>query len=35
MMRTREPLQIGAELYGHAGVESDVEIQALMLSARS
>jgi len=32
MMRTREPLQIGAELYGHAGVESDVEIQALMLS---
>ena len=33
MMRTREPLQIGAELYGHAGVESDVEIQALMLSA--
>src|SRR6478735_8992113 len=22
--RTREPLQIGAELYGHAGIESDV-----------
>jgi ATP phosphoribosyltransferase regulatory subunit len=33
MMRTREPLQIGAELYGHAGVESDVEIQALMVKA--
>jgi ATP phosphoribosyltransferase regulatory subunit len=33
MMRTREPLQIGAELYGHAGVESDVEIQSLMISA--
>src|SRR6185436_9361357 len=31
--RTREPLQIGAELYGHAGIESDVEIQRLMLKA--
>ncbi|MEO8040939.1 MAG: ATP phosphoribosyltransferase regulatory subunit, partial [Betaproteobacteria bacterium] len=31
--RTREPLQIGAEIYGHAGVESDVEIQRLMLDA--
>jgi len=31
--RTREPLQIGAEIYGHAGVESDVEIQALMVGA--
>jgi ATP phosphoribosyltransferase regulatory subunit len=31
--RTREPLQIGAEIYGHAGVESDVEIQMLMVSA--
>jgi ATP phosphoribosyltransferase regulatory subunit len=30
-MRTREPLQIGAELYGHAGLESDLEIQRLML----
>lgn len=29
--RTREPLQVGAELYGHAGLESDVEIQRLML----
>src|SRR3954464_6964192 len=33
MKRTREPLQIGAEIYGHAGVESDVEIQQLMLRA--
>jgi ATP phosphoribosyltransferase regulatory subunit len=33
MMHTREPLQIGAELYGHAGVESDIEIQSLMVSA--
>jgi len=31
--RTREPLQIGAELYGHPGVESDVEIQSLLASA--
>ncbi len=30
--RTREPLQIGAELYGHTGVESDLEIQRLMLA---
>lgn len=29
--RTREPFQIGAELYGHSGLESDVEIQHLML----
>jgi ATP phosphoribosyltransferase regulatory subunit len=28
---SRSPLQIGAELYGHAGVESDVEILCLML----
>ncbi len=33
LMRTREPLQIGAELYGHAGIESDLEIQELMLQA--
>lgn len=31
LMRTREPLQIGAELYGHAGLESDLEVQRLML----
>src|SRR5512140_1982491 len=33
LMRTREPLQIGAELYGHSGLESDLEIQRLMLQA--
>ncbi len=33
ILKTREPLQIGAEIYGHAGVESDVEIQLLMLRA--
>jgi ATP phosphoribosyltransferase regulatory subunit len=31
LMRTREPLQVGAELYGHGGIESDLEIQSLML----
>jgi ATP phosphoribosyltransferase regulatory subunit len=33
LFRTREPMQIGAEIYGHAGLESDVEIQGLMLKA--
>ncbi len=33
MMQTREPLQIGAELFGHGGLESDIEIQQLMLKA--
>ena len=33
MNRTREPLQIGAEIYGHRGIESDVEIQRLMMKA--
>ena len=33
MFSTREPLQIGAELFGHNGLESDVEIQRLMLQA--
>ncbi|MES9962803.1 MAG: ATP phosphoribosyltransferase regulatory subunit [Candidatus Sedimenticola sp. 20ELBAFRAG] len=28
---SRSPLQIGAELYGHAGTESDLEILCLML----
>lgn len=28
---SRAPLQIGAELYGHAGIESDIEIISLML----
>ena len=33
VMRTREQLQIGAELYGHNGIESDLEVQRLMLQA--
>jgi ATP phosphoribosyltransferase regulatory subunit len=31
--RSREPLQIGAEIYGHAGIESDLEVQRMMLDA--
>ncbi|TFW13938.1 ATP phosphoribosyltransferase regulatory subunit [Duganella callida] len=30
---TREPLQIGAEMYGHAGLEADAEIQELALAS--
>ena len=30
---TREPIQIGAEIYGHAGIESDLEIQGLLCQA--
>jgi len=33
LAQTREPLQVGAELYGHAGVESDIEIQSLLIKA--
>ena len=33
LMRTREPLQIGAELYGHSDLESDLEVQRLMLKS--
>ena len=29
---TRSPMQVGAELYGHGGVESDVEVLLLMLA---
>lgn len=29
----REPFQIGAELFGHAGIEADLEIQELLLAA--
>ena len=32
---TREPLQIGAEIYGHAGIESDIEMQRLLRAALS
>lgn len=30
---TREPLQIGGEIYGHAGLEADAEIQELVLAS--
>ena len=30
---TREPYQIGAEIYGHAGLEADGEIQELVLAS--
>jgi ATP phosphoribosyltransferase regulatory subunit len=33
LARTREPMQLGAELFGHAGIESDIEIQSLMIKA--
>lgn len=29
--KTRSPMQIGAEIYGHAGLESDLEVIQLML----
>lgn len=29
---SRQPLQLGAELFGHAGIESDIEILHLMLT---
>ncbi|MGR9107446.1 MAG: ATP phosphoribosyltransferase regulatory subunit [Gammaproteobacteria bacterium] len=31
--KSRSPLQVGAELYGHAGIDSDLEIVHLMLEA--
>ncbi|KAF7600881.1 MAG: ATP phosphoribosyltransferase regulatory subunit [Candidatus Dactylopiibacterium carminicum] len=30
MSASREPLQVGAELYGHAGIEADVEVLRLL-----
>ena len=33
MTKMREPLQVGAELYGHAGIEADVEVVRLMVAA--
>ncbi len=33
LSQTRQPLQVGAELFGHAGIESDVEIQRLLAEA--
>lgn len=32
-LATREPLQVGAELYGHAGIEADAEVQKLAVAA--
>ncbi len=32
LSRSRSPLQVGAELYGHAGVASDIEILRLLLA---
>jgi len=31
--RSRESMQVGAELFGHAGLESDIEVQRLMLES--
>ncbi len=33
--KTRSPMQIGAEVYGHAGIESDLEVIRLMLEMLS
>lgn len=33
LAQTREPLQLGAEIFGHAGIESDIEIQRLMVKS--
>ncbi|HSV71704.1 MAG TPA: ATP phosphoribosyltransferase regulatory subunit [Methylibium sp.] len=33
LQATREPLQFGAELYGHCGLEADLEIQDLALDS--
>ncbi len=33
LAHTREPIQVGAELYGHQGDESDIEIQTLMIQS--
>jgi ATP phosphoribosyltransferase regulatory subunit len=30
---TREPIQIGAEIFGHAGVQSDLEVQRLLCAS--
>ncbi len=31
MQSSREPLQVGAELFGHAGLEADLEVQIMLL----
>ncbi|WP_287877185.1 ATP phosphoribosyltransferase regulatory subunit [Aquitalea sp.] len=32
LMSSRQPMQVGAELYGYAGIEADIEIIELMLA---
>ncbi len=32
-LASREPFQIGAEFFGHAGIEADLEIQELLIAA--
>lgn len=32
MQSSREPLQVGAELFGHAGLEADLEVQKMLLN---
>jgi ATP phosphoribosyltransferase regulatory subunit len=31
LAKSRQPFQVGAELYGHSGLDADIEIQQLML----
>lgn len=33
MLASREPFQIGAELFGYEGIEADLEVQSLLLAA--
>lgn len=33
LLVSREPLQMGAEIYGHAGLEADVEVLTLLLAS--
>jgi ATP phosphoribosyltransferase regulatory subunit len=33
LVRTRSPVQVGAELYGHGGIAADVEVVSLMLES--
>ena len=33
LLTSREPMQIGAETYGHAGLEADAQIQSLLLAS--
>jgi ATP phosphoribosyltransferase regulatory subunit len=35
MFASREPIQVGAEIYGHAGLEADLEVIGLMVHALS